>query len=118
MGLVDPLTKLFTRLEMRYLFGGNGHQLTRFWIATNPRGTAIDRERAKPPNLHALPTHECRSKGIQEHTHRDLAVALAKLGRLTRSGGIQSIGKTLYELGSGHRIMPDNTERTRFNARA
>jgi hypothetical protein len=102
MGLVDPLSEFFARLEVRHAFCGYRDKLTRFGVTPDAGGATIHGKRTKPPDLDTLSPHQSRGQRVKKHPYRDLAVSLTKLRRLAPADIIETLCKPLYEFGPGH----------------
>lgn len=71
---INPLTHLFSRLEMRDVLGGNMYLLARFRIAPDACRAMVECETADPANLNAIPSGQRLANGVENFQNRDFSV--------------------------------------------
>lgn len=82
--IIDAFAEIFTRLEVRDVFSGERHRLTRLGVTANPRRTVMERKAAKAPDFNPVSVGKGATHLIKQALDSQLYILLFEVPLLAR----------------------------------
>src|SRR5689334_16620566 len=83
--IIDPLTQVLARLEVRYVLAGERHRFSGLGIAALPRRPEVQRERAEAAYLDAISRRQGIAHDLEDLLERELRSEERRVGKECRS---------------------------------